>query len=139
MATRTDTAYVEGLKELRRILRPPDELLAEPWKRAMTNLSEAGGQAALNAAPVKSGLLRRKIYAKVQKKPFPQWAAARARGTRKSAKYPKGYPYPRLLEFSQRHGHKGWFTTAVQQAWNQADAVLAKAGNEIQEIWKRGR
>ena len=135
-----ETVYIEGLKELRRLLTPPDELLAEPWKKAMDVLAAKAQEAARAAAPVgQTGVLKARIYAKVQKKPFPLWLAVRSRGVRKSAAYPRGYPYPRLLEYSGKHQHKGWFTSAVQSAWAMADTMLAQAGDEIEKKWVRGR
>ena len=132
------TEVNKGLKELHALLVPGNALLERPWKAAMEALAEAGAEAARQAAPVgKTGQLKAGIYARVQKGTFPKWVAIRSRAKRKSPKYPRGYPYPRLLEYSAKHGHKGWFSTAIEGAWGQkAESVLAEASNEIAKIWQ---
>ena len=135
------TAYIEGLAELRRLINPPSELMAEPWRDAMDALAAAGQAAAQAAAPRgATGQLRVKIFGRVQRKPMPMWVAIRARAKRKSRKYPRGYPYPRLLEVSAKHGHKGWFTAPLMSAMvGRAEQELAKAGDAIQRRWATGR
>ena len=136
----TQFAHIEGLNELRRLISPIDALVATPWKMAMTQIAEDAANAARANAPIgRTGHLKAKIYAKVQKSDMPRWAAVRSRGTRKSLKYPRGYPYPRLLNYSAKHGHQGWFDNAITPVFAKAAAALAIAGNEIIKIWSRGR
>ena len=124
---------LEGLSALRRLLEPPENLYAKPWEEGMDKLASMGGLAAQRSAPLATGKLQGSIRTRVQKKPFPTWIAirvgARARKTR--------YPYPRLLAFSQKHGHKDWLLKAVQPVWRGAEDVLRKAGDIIARRWAR--
>lgn len=138
---------IKGLKELKYKLQNADEMTAGPWKRAMTEIADAGYAAILNSAPQRTGRLKSKIFVKVQQKPFPLWVAIRARGvakwdkknlrkSRSRNRYPRGFPYPRLLEFSPKHGHAGWFYKRIAPAvQSKADSALATAGREIAEKW----
>ncbi len=137
----TQTVTLEGLQALRKLLNPPDELLAAPWKGAMASLVDFGAMFGRTQAPKgRTGKLQRNIKPKVQNKPLPMWAAVRSRGTRKRSKtYPRGYPYPRLLNYSPKHGHEGWFDRGViEPVIGKADLVLAQAATEIARKWERG-
>ena len=140
MAAGDQFAYIEGLSELRHLLKPPDELVAEPWRQAMTELADQGAEGGIGAAPYRTGKLKSKIFARVQKRPFPMWAAVRSRVRSKGkrgTKYPRGYDYGRLLEYSPKHNHAGWFGRSVwPRLIGAADAVLTRAGNEVAKRWK---
>lgn len=139
---------VEGLRALQRLLKPPDELLAEPWKFAMTLLAQIGEVSGKRGAPRLSGALRDKIYGRVHKQAFPRWAAVRSRGTAKSkktgriwksARYPRGFPYPRALNYSAKYGHQGWFDRGViAPVLARANQVLDRAADQIADKWERG-
>lgn len=141
MAAKGEFAYIEGLASLRRLLKPPsDELVNEPWRDAMTELADTGAEAGRSRGPHRSGLMTSagKLYARVQNKPFPMWAAVRSRAKRKSRKYPRGYSYPTLLEYSSKYGHAGWFTSAVEpRLVGAAEGALAKAASEVERRWGR--
>lgn len=131
-------AYIEGLASTRRLIKPADDLIAAPWHKAMTDLAESGALAGVSAAPRRSGRLAGKVYARVQKKAMPMWAAVRSRGTRRSKAYPRGYAYPRLLEFSEKHGHAGWFSRSVEpRLIGQSEAILSVAADEVERRWSR--
>lgn len=131
--------HIEGLRQLRRLIRPPSNLLAKPWHNAMTDLKEAGERVARRHAPVRTGYLLSKIKSAIQKKAMPMWAAIRVRARRRSHGYPRGFEYPRLLEYSPKHGHKGWFNPPIRSLWgSRARLALTKAGKEIARRWRRG-
>ncbi len=131
-------AFIEGLDSTRRLIKPADDLIAAPWRGAMTDLAQSGAAAGVSAGPGRSGRLRSRIYARVQQKPFPMWAAVRSRGSRRSKAYPKGFAYPRLLEYSQKHGHAGWFSRAVEpRLIGAAEGALATAASEVERRWSR--
>lgn len=142
-----ELAYIEGYDTLRRLLNPPDALIAAPWKEAMTELADEGAKLGVSGAPSRSapvppkgygGPVRNKIKAAVMKGAFPKWAAVRVRAKQRSAKYPKGYDYPRLLEYSDKHGRAGWFDrAAVAPIGQKVDATLTNAANKIAEKWGR--
>ena len=124
---------IEGLRELRRLVNPPEELYSDAWRRSMQALAAAGEAAARSAAPHGATLrLSRSIRARVQKRPFPLWTAIRV-GARN-----RRYPYPRLLEFSPKHGHKRWLAGAINRVWASADRFLGDAGQRILERWRGG-
>lgn len=134
----TQFVRVEGLDTLRRLLNPPDELIAEPWKTALTALAAYGERSGKSAAPYRRGLTQSKIKGSAQKKPMPRWAAVRSRGSNKSAAYPRGYPYPRLLNYAPKYGHVGWFDRGViEPVMAQANSELNTAANKIASKWGR--
>ncbi len=138
MAAGQQFAYIEGLASTRRLIKPADDLIAAPWRTAMTDLAESGAAAGVSAGPSRSGRLRSRIYARVQQKAFPMWAAVRSRGARRSKAYPKGFAYPRLLEYSQKHGHAGWFSGSVEpRLIGQSEAILSVAADEVERRWSR--
>lgn len=123
------TLEVTGLSELRRLLSPPESLYAEPWRRGMTDLGTSLRSAALAAAPARSGRLRASVRMSIQKKPFPNWLAVRL-GARR-----RGYPYPRLLEFSGKHHHRGWLQNSARGPLAAIDMTLNRIGHEILRRW----
>lgn len=135
---------IEGLNKLRRRLSPPESLYAQPWRDGMTEIAEAMQTAAVRAAPVRTGKLRDSIRTVIQRKPFPQWIATRvkARGPLRMSKK-KGkrgrYPYPKLLEFSKRHGHFGWLRNSVGPVIEGAERELDKIGARIADAWGRDK
>lgn len=137
MSLRLDV-HIEGLRELRRLLTPARNLYAKPWSDGMRDLASRGGLAAQRGAPVGTGNLQSRIRTAVQRSPFPSWIAIRNRAVRRSRAYPQGFPYPRLLAFSAKHGHKNWLMRAVMPVWGRAEATLNRAGNEIAKRWQGG-
>ena len=134
----TQFAEIEGLKELQKKISPPSELLVAPWKEAMANLVEAGVKSGRVGGPRRSGLLISKIYGGIQKKPMPMWGAVRSRAKRKSRAYPRGYSYPRLLNYATKWGHRGWFDRAViEPTMRLAGNVLEAAARAIGQRWER--
>ena len=120
-----------GLAELRRLMTG-NELYAGPWRSGMTRLASQAGLSAQHGAPVATGKLQGSIRAAVQNRPFPLWAAVRVRARR------RGYPYPRLLEFSPKHQHREWFLRALRTVWAGADTVLNDIGAQIARKWAAG-
>ena len=129
------TARVAGLNELLRLIEPPSNLYGEPWREGMMALARKGEIAAKFAAPVKTGWLKSHIRGVVQRKPMPKWVAIRSRGTNP---HRRGYPYPRLLEFSPKHHHQGWFSGVKETIIAQVDAALSQISRGILERWTRG-
>ncbi len=127
---------IQGLKVLQTLLKG-NELYAGPWKEGMERLAEKGGHATRGGAPYRTGRLHDSVRTAVQKRPFPQWAAIRVRAVSKtrSTKYPRGYAYPRLLEFSPKHGHRGWMARAMAPVIAGADRVLEEIGRKIATKW----
>lgn len=123
------TIEVQGLKALQRLLSPPENLYAEPWAKGMRSLGSQAGLAAQRGAPVRTGMLQGRIRTAVQNRPFPTWIAIRNQARR------KGYPYPRLLAFSPKHGHRDWLINAVGPVFRNAGSALGRIGDEIARRW----
>lgn len=128
-------AYIEGLNDLRQLLDPPDDLVIKPWREAMQNLVDEGIKGVKASAPQRSGQTQARIFGKFQSKSFPAWLAIRSRGVRKSKAYPRGYPYPRLLNYSTKHGHAGWFDRGITPMLEKAESALAEAGRVVAQKW----
>lgn len=123
---------VKGLRQLQQQLKGND-LYAEPWKNLLGAVGQRGENlAASNAPRGRTGALEAKIKHRVQQKPFPQWVAIRSYARRKTKKYPRGFLYPRLLNFSQKHGHLGWFTSPLRRLQTVAGPLLQQAAREIE-------
>ncbi len=107
------------------------------------------GQVALAAARQKAphgrtDQLAEKLQYKVNPGPDPRWVVIKtdamatpkrpgARGTTRT-KYP--YSYPKLIEFSPKHGHREWLRTAVRGARTKIYPLLKKAGLAIEDRWR---
>lgn len=144
----SQTVSLDGMDELRRLLRPIDDLVAQPWRHAMVALVELGRATGQAQAPISSGArrvsgrmrqpgrLRQNVRVGLSRNIFPGWAAVRSRGTTSSRNY-KSYPYPRLLNYSQKHGHTGWFDRLIiEPVMSRAGAALDQALNEIERNWE---
>lgn len=153
------TVRVLGMKELLHILTPPTNLYGQPWKQGMEGLARYGKSVAEQVAPIGGpgdhgrghpGFLKRHLKGAVQKSPLPKWVAIRSRGVRTAqfsqliakrkttSRWPRGYPYPRLLEFSPKHHHQGWFEKIRGPIQGFADKVLSQISVGILERWSRG-
>lgn len=130
------TIEVKNLNETRKFLASRN-WLDQSWRRGLEGFASRAGLAAQRGAPVQTGHLQGKIRTAVQKKSFPTWIAIRSRAVTRSRAYPSGYPYPRLLAFSAKHGHKDWLINAVRPIWNSAGDALNKIGADIARNWSR--
>lgn len=135
------SVYLEGLQALQKLLQPIDALVIEPWHRAVLGLVEFGERSGKSGAPRREGKLQSKIKSAMSKrKDLRAWGAVRSRGVNtksKSSQYPRGYPYPRLLNYSRKHGHTGWFDRGViEPVMARAGGALDKAADEITKKWE---
>lgn len=121
---------IQGLKQLRKLL--DDDLYIREWKDGMVAFAEEGQSQAHGEAPRLTGKLAASIKAGVSRKPFPTWARVRVFARR------RGFPYPRLLAFSHRHGHRDWLINAVRGTIDYLPRELEKIGNAIARRWERG-
>lgn len=129
---------VRGLRELQRTLKG-NQLYAEPFRETMQAIGQAGEAVAARSAPKgRTGRLEAQITHAIQKRPLPLWAAIRSRARRRSRKYPRGYVYGRLLNFSLKHGHRGWFTEPLKRLAGQVQPYLRAAAAKIEQKWRTG-
>ena len=153
---------LEGYDRLRRLMKR-DPLLGGPWRDALQGLVEEGEQRGKAGAPVHSGdymagrvtrgprkgkmrskrqpgKLKKNVRIGMHRAAFPMWGAVRSRGVSpRSASAPKGYPYPRLLNYSPRNKHVGWFDRSViEPIVGKAELALSEAADKIAREWERG-
>lgn len=121
------------LPALRRLLRPPETLYGAPWRHGIDELASRGGLAAQRGAPFRTGKLQAAMRTRVQRKPFPEWI-----GIYTYARSASRYPYPRLLAFSWKHGHRDWLLRALQPVWGRVEETLKRIANDIGNTWSRG-
>ena len=120
---------LEGADRLMDLLKG-DKLLAKPIKNALKAVGTLGKAEGKAHGPRHSGRLVQSIGFRVSSKP--RWVAVTVKATR------QGFSYPRLLEFSGKHGHRGWFMQAMQAVMGKMGGILNNAASEIEREW-RGR
>lgn len=116
---------VEGLEELLAKLTP--ELYEAAGKQALKEIADAGAQSARGGAPRMSGKLAGSVRPKVNPGAKPAWAAVTV-----GALSPRGYSYPRLLEFSPKHHHQNWLKSAIDRAKGSFAGAVGKAASMIE-------
>ena len=132
MAIKLDVE-VHGIKEVSRALRGT-KLYDQPYRDAAEAIGALGEQVAARSAPAgRSGQLEAHITHRVQKRPIPLWIAVASRARRRSKKYPRGYFYGRLLNYSRKHGHWGWFTSPLKHLGNKVGPILAEAAKQVED------
>jgi hypothetical protein len=108
-----------------------NELIGPPLRRALEEMATDAQDRARAVGPLgATGLLRASISHKLDPKPVPRWAAVID-----SAKSPRGYRYPKLLEFSRRWGHFDWLRKAVLYSRRTNRAAMTDLKRKILERW----
>lgn len=127
---------IEGLKALQRKLRG-HELYAAPYHDAMDAIGQLAVATAKGRAPVgPTGRLRDRLRYKIQKRDVPRYVVLKTTAVQRSPKFPRGYPYPALLEFGTRSKHKGWMRGVIGQIGGQIESLLQRAADEIAKRWE---
>jgi hypothetical protein len=127
---------------LRKVKNIEADVIAPPWREAMEGIGIIGQAAAVRAAPLGSqpgaGRTISMMYHRVQQKPLPMWVKVATKAKRVSRKYPRGYAYPRKLNYDPRSPIKGWFDKAMGQTRAAAVKVLDVAAKKMEKAWKAG-
>lgn len=120
---------VLGLRELRRKCDDPEnELLAKPWAEVMEAMGDLGQRLAAGRAPHgPTGRTASMLYHRVQQRPLPLWVRV---GTKAKN---RRFGYPKLVHWTGTR----WLLEAVITAYKQADPILKRAAQSIQERWSR--
>ena len=124
------TLKVEGITQLVAKLEA-DEILSKPMRRAFSRIGIQGKTAAKLAAPYAQGGLRGSISTRMSSAKVPTFVAVVVRANR------NGYPYPRLLEFSNRHHHFHWLGNAVAGIMSGVSTFLEDAAREMEQQFAR--
>lgn len=124
---------------LRKVKNVEPEVIAPAWKEGMEAIGVVGQNLAIRAAPLgPSGRTISMMYHRVQQKPIPLWVRVGTKAKRTSKKYPRGYAYPRRLNYDPKSPIKGWFDRAMDQTKQTARAVLDRAAKKMEQNWRRG-
>jgi hypothetical protein len=125
---------VEGLAKLQEKLRT-DVLLAGPLTDAMTAGLADVVRIVESRAPRRTGRLAASVTSRVDQRPVPTWGRVSVTASKHTRKYPRGYYYPRLLEYTAKFGHERWFRGAIPPAQVALARHLAAAKRSIERIW----
>lgn len=125
---------VNGLAELQNKLRA-DVLLAPPLTAAMTAGLADVVRIVETRAPRRTGRLAGSVTSRMDRRPVPTWARVAVTANKRTRKYPRGYYYPRLIEYTAKWGHQGWFRGAIPPAKAALAQHLATAKRAIERIW----
>jgi hypothetical protein len=127
---------VEGLAELQRKLRK-EVLLAPPLKHAMRSTIREAAELVTSRAPRASSRMATSVTHRVDARPVPTWGRVSVPARRRSRKHPRGYRYPRWLEYSSKSPRRGWFRQAVIPARGILARHLEAAKRYIESVWSR--
>lgn len=116
---------VRGLTELLAKLTPA--LYQEAGKGMLKVIADAGAQSARAGSPRMTGKLGGSITPKVNPGAKPAWAAVKV-----AELSPRGYSYPRLLEFSPKHHHRNWLQSSIQRARGAFSGAITTAAAAIE-------
>jgi len=125
---------IEGLAALQRKLRK-EVLLAPPLQDAVTATVTDTVQLVERAAPRRSGRLAASITHRIDARPVPTWGRVSVTARRRSRAYPRGFRYPRLLEYSAKSHHLGWFRGTFLPARDALRRHVEEARRQIERIW----
>ena len=133
-----DEIRIEGTDRLVALLQQ-DEWYGRPVKRALARIGQLGKTAARVAAPRDTGHLASHITYRVNtKKKQPRFVAISTRAYRMTGRGAP-YPYPRTLEFSPKHHHRGWMRRAIESIQGSLASFVEDAIRDIEQAWKVAR
>jgi hypothetical protein len=125
---------IEGLAALQRKLRK-EVLLAPPLRSAMNATVEDAARIVVSRAPRASGRMAASVTTRLDKREVPTWGRVSVTARRRSKKYPRGFRYPRMLEYSSKSKHQRWFRNAVIPAKTALARHVEAAKRHIERIW----
>ncbi len=120
------TIQLEGVERLHRAL-DSDRLITKPAKKALAEIGKIGKSEAKGGAPRLSGKLSSSIGYRVES--HASYVKVNVTARRGSVSY------PRILEFSGKYGHKGWFMTQLKDVGRWASKVLNDFADDIEKAW----
>ena len=121
---------LEGADELIRKLES-ESLIGKPIRRLFSKVGIQGKNAAKSSAPLATGRLNASITTRMSGKQVPTFIAVRV-----GAVNPRGYSYPRLLEFSPRHGHREWLLRAFRGAIGGLVGFMHETAGAIEDQFR---
>jgi len=77
------------------------------------------------------------VTSRLDKRPVPTWGRVSVTARARSKKYPRGFRYPRMLEYSSKSPHQRWFRNSVIPAKASLARHVEAAKRSIERIWSR--
>lgn len=105
------------------------KIMWAPMKTALRSVGKAGSASVSSHAPRETGRLAASVTSHVNDIPAPRFVAIVVKATN------QGFPYPRLLEFSAKHGHKGQLMAAVKAITGQIHSAVNAAAAQMKANW----
>lgn len=131
---------VEGITQLQRKLRK-EVLLAPPLREAMQATVVEAAQLVEARAPrgpgAHGGTMAASVTHRLDARPVPTWGRIAVTARRRSRKFPRGFAYPRLLEYGPKSRRRGWFRGALIPAQGVLARHIERAKRHIEAIWSR--
>ena len=122
---------VEGIRELLRKLET-DRLMRNPIRRFFASIGKRGRDDARDFAPRRTGRLAAKMTYRVSGKAIPEHVAIIAK-----ARAARDFSYPRLLEYSRKHGHLRWLATGLEALMGRIGPELDDAARDVEQEFNR--
>jgi hypothetical protein len=133
------SVQVQGFRELAARLEP-NSLLGSAIRKLLTRVGQQGRASARSMAPRRTGRLAASISSDVGGRlrftSVPSFAAVRAKAVRTTGRRAP-FNYGKLLEFSPRHGHKGWLKAAMERSLGNLNSLVGDAAKDIEARFKR--
>lgn len=130
------SVQVEGWAEIQRKLRL-EPLLAQPLRTAMDATQRDVAQTVQALAPRRTTRMAASVRTRMDARPIPRWARVQVTARARSRKYPRGYRYPRWLEYSPKSPHRGWFGRSLAPARAALQRHVEGAKRQIEANWSR--
>ncbi len=121
---------LHGFTELARKLKD-DDLLADAWRQAMTEVTRHVYDRAIVASPIRSGRTVAMMSFKIQNHPIPLYGVVKTTARRGK------YSYPLVLDRRPKWHHVAWFRTAAKSAGNAFGPILDRAAKAIEHKFNR--
>ena len=102
-----------------------ENIVGKPLRKIFSRVGRTAKSAVKAAAPKDTGRLRASISTKMSGRKVPSFIAVKVSETR------DGYSYPKLLEFSTRHGHRNWLLNAFSASFGRLPGVMDDIAREI--------
>lgn len=125
---------IDGMAQLQRKLRR-DVLYAPPLREAMEDTLQDVQAIVESRAPRRTGRLSGSVTHKLDARPVPTWGRVAVTARRRSKKYPRGFRYPRWLEYAPKSPHQRWLRNALGPAQAVLQRRLERAKQRIEAIW----
>lgn len=127
-------------RDLQRLVQKciTEPVYRKPVKAMMGNVARVAEAHARRGAPHgRTGQLRNRISSKITGGAIPAAVVKTDALNDRGGKRGRPYPYPRLLEFSPKHGHRDWLKNSIDQARGAINGQINRAASLIASEWGR--